>query len=564
MSNYIGRLTAQLTARDDGFSATLTKAQSRVSSFGNEATKHTKTISAASASLIGRTSQIGGMLANNIGALAGGLSVLGVAYTAISQVSQSLERLGAAADGAAKLGMQAMPEFLQGLQYHASLVGVQADSVTSSLSKLFRTIAEANAGSKSDRDILSALGLSASGLGGLTPDKAVLRVADALDKVADSGERARLAVALFGKSGGDMVNVLRGGSSAVSGGIGQAQYLGVARSASELAKADEAGDAIDRLKAATDGLWNELAISIAPALEGISNFLTDQIVGFRQNTTALSSLATILVGTSATIATIADGIGRVRAVGSALNPLGQAYGFAKDLYAMRYDNAYPDGSSMFMEAGRRVGGRMSDSFNRAISPDMPGLEILDAYEKAKVSMAQAAESATTIAAETSKTASFMERVGAMLDERVAKTNAILAAEKERTKTARDKYWLDLESARQARIAEAAATSRSVAESLATELMQEQEQLQTDADAREQRINDMMRNPGGAPTIISGSAEDQLARFNAANASMQSVAERQLTIQQRIDKELTRIREKNEAVERLFQEVLNRFPVINPV
>jgi hypothetical protein len=156
------------------------------------------------------------------------------------------------------------------------------------------------------------------------------------------------------------------------------------------------------------------------------------------------------------------------------------------------------------------------------------------------------------------------RMESMLNDRVSTTNAILTAEKERTKTARDQYWLDLESARLARIAEAESTSRSVAESLASQLLQEQDQLQSEAEARAQRINDMMRNPGGAPTIISGSAEDQLARFNAANASMQGVAERQLTIQQRIDKELTRIREKNEAVERLFQEVLNRFPVINPV
>jgi myosin heavy subunit len=169
-----------------------------------------------------------------------------------------------------------------------------------------------------------------------------------------------------------------------------------------------------------------------------------------------------------------------------------------------------------------------------------------------------------ITAETARTLSLTEQMGALLDERVAKTNAILVAEKERAKTARDQYYMDLEAARQARIAEAASTSRSVAESLASQLLQEQDQLQSDAEARAQRINDMMRNPGGAPTIMAGSAEDQLAKFNAANASMQSVSQQQLTIQQRIDKELTRIREKNEAVERLFQEVLNRFPVINPV
>jgi len=67
--------------------------------------------------------------------------------------------------------------------------------VSDSLGKMFRTIAEARAGSKADQDILSTLGLSVASLSGQSPDKVVLRVADALDQVADSGERARLAVA---------------------------------------------------------------------------------------------------------------------------------------------------------------------------------------------------------------------------------------------------------------------------------------------------------------------------------------------------------------------------------
>jgi hypothetical protein len=152
----------------------------------------------------------------------------------------------------------------------------------------------------------------------------------------------------------------------------------------------------------------------------------------------------------------------------------------------------------------------------------------------------------------------------MLNDRVSTTHAILTAEKERTKTARDQYWLDLESARLARIAEAESTSRSVAESLASQLLQEQDQLQSEAEARAQRINDMMRNPGGAPTIISGSAEEQLARFNAANVNMQSVAEKQLTLTQRIDKAIQDIKTKAEQDSNVIRQILERIPAINPV
>ena len=508
----IGRISAVITARDVNFTSELTKAKNATASFGSSFASSASRVVSGAALIAAASTAV---------------------YVGISQVSQSLERLGGAADAAAKLGLQNMPEFLQGLQYSASLVGVQADSVTSSLSKLFRTIAEANAGSKSDRDILSALGLSASSLGGMTPDKVVLRVADALDKVADSGERARLAVALFGKSGGDMVNVLRGGSSAVSGGIREAQSLGVARTAGELAKADAAGDSLDRMRASIDGLWNELTVSISPAITSVANAITEYIKTLKGDAATNESRSKETV---AVTAALADAGGALWTIGKAMG----AYGSGRQAELLKLPASYG-------------GDAIREEYKMAkIREEVTERERLRTVEKQKQ-------------LEILKQAEARElRMESMLNDRVSTTNAILTAEKERTKTARDQYWLDLESARLALIAEAESTSRSVAESLASQLLQEQDQLQSEAEARAQRINDMMRNPGGAPTIISGSAEEQLARFNAANASMQGVAERQLTIQQRIDKELTRIREKNEAVERLFQEVLNRFPVINPV
>lgn len=456
----IGRISAVITARDVNFSSELMKAKNATASFGSSFAASASRVVSGAALIAAASTAV---------------------YVGISQVSQSLERLGAAADGAAKLGMQAMPEFLQGLQYQASLVGVSADSVTSSLSKLFRTVAEANSGSKADKDILSALGLSASSLGGMSPDKIVLRVADALDKVADSGERARLAVALFGKSGGDMVNVLRGGSSAVSGGIREAQGLGVARNAGELAKADAAGDALDKLRSAADGLANAFTIKLAPEITAIANTLTK----------AVSSIG------------------------------------------------IPSGTQIKETAAVFFGSTMKELLDGSIFREIRLDEIRQKVAEREQKRTEERESFTRRQREAET------RLGKYLEERVAKQKA--KAEE------LAQIQADTEAAR----IEAAQIAEQQNMSLAQQVMG---MLGLDQSGSPRNI----AISGGAPTIMSGSAEEQLARFNSANANMQSVAEKQLTLTQRIDRAIQDIKTKAEQDSNTIRQILERIPAINPV
>ncbi len=283
----LGRIAAVITLRDLNFTSTLTKARTSVSSFG--------TSFGASAAKV----------------VTGGAAIAAAsaaAYAAIANVGAALDRMGKSADDAAKLGMQDMPEFLAGLQYRAKLVGVEASSVSDSLGKLFRTIAEARAGSKADQDILSTLGLSVASLSGQSPDKVVLRIADALEQVADSGERARLAVALFGRSGANMVNVLRGGSSGISGSVREAQSLGVASSASDLAVADAAGDALDRTRMSIDGLWNTLTVQLSPAITSVAEAMTKQIQATNEQTEGMRKLEREAVNVAARVANAIQGL----------------------------------------------------------------------------------------------------------------------------------------------------------------------------------------------------------------------------------------------------------------
>lgn len=538
----LGRIAAVITLRDLNFTSTLTKARTSVSSFG--------TSFGASAAKV----------------ITGGAAIAAAsaaAYAAIAGVGAALDRMGKSADDAAKLGMQDMPEFLAGLQYRAKLVGVEAGNVSDSLGKLFRTIAEARAGSKADQDILSTLGLSVASLSGQSPDKVVLRVADALDHVADSGERARLAVALFGRSGANMVNVLRGGSGGIGASVAEAQRLGVARSAGDLAVADAAGDAIDRARVSIEGFWNELTVRIAPAIEAIANFMSNLISGLRSNTVVLAGVGDLLVGVGVIASTVVDGLRRAYSLFDAAFVPGHIARAATDLYSMRFDNAYEDGASMFAEVGRRFAARISENVDTALSPHMPGLELLAEFEKSKARMEDVRDSATEAASVVRMT--FADYVGPGLRAATAKVNEYLKAQQSVAKAARDKYWYDKESARLANIAKNEATAMSIAEGLTAELMAEQEEQSQKAEERARRISELVSSPmGGAPLIMSGSSEAQLAQFNNTNARVQAIGERQLTVQERIDRELKRIGQREANIERLFEQVLQRIPTVMPI
>ncbi len=454
----LGRIAAVITLRDLNFTSTLTKARTSVSSFG--------TSFGASAAKV----------------ITGGAAIAAAsaaAYAAIAGVGAALDRMGKSADDAAKLGMQDMPEFLAGLQYRAKLVGVEAGNVSDSLGKMFRTIAEARAGSKADQDILSTLGLSVASLSGQSPDKVVLRVADALDHVADSGERARLAVALFGRSGANMVNVLRGGSRGVLGDVGEAQALGVARSAADLAAADAAGDALDRLKIATDGLFNTITVAISPTLTGFANYLTSASKSVQAFDFKLADLLPgVLVG---------------RTLPSLMNA---GSGLAEEL---------------------RVAKIRNEVANRE------RLRAAEARKEADINQR------------------FEQKMSAVFAERRAVVEEIARKEAE------------IEAARLAAAEELQMQNLELAEKVAA-------MVGSDGGI----ASAIPEISGGAPLITSGSAEAQMAQFNAANMRVQTTAERQLTATERIDKAIMEIKRKAEEDTRLIQQILQRIPVVQPV
>jgi hypothetical protein len=87
--------------------------------------------------------------------------------------------------------------------------GAGADAVGPTINRLQRAIVEAGEGGKEQAESFGKLGLSLDGLKDLTPTQQLQAVAGALQNVGNDSERTQLAMALLGRSGGELIPLLR-------------------------------------------------------------------------------------------------------------------------------------------------------------------------------------------------------------------------------------------------------------------------------------------------------------------------------------------------------------------
>ena len=140
---------------------------------------------------------------------------------------------------------------------------------------MVKTVSEAAVGTGLGVKALDELGISASALNGLSPDQQFAALSTAISQVQNPADQLRLTMDLFGRSGGALVNTLKGGSAALNQMTGEANQLGLAISRTDAAKVEMANDAYTRLQGGIQGIWNALTVQLAPILEHVSNmFLT--------------------------------------------------------------------------------------------------------------------------------------------------------------------------------------------------------------------------------------------------------------------------------------------------
>jgi len=246
----IGSLSAILSLNSTKFTKGINKATSRARAFGNDLARVAKRVAGFGAAL---TAIAGGA----------GLAVM---------VKQSMAAIDATAKMSDKLGIAT--EKLAGLQFAAKQSGVGVNTLNMGLQRMVRRIAEAAQDTGEAKDALAELGLSAQKLNELSPDKQFARIADAMEKVSNQGDRVRLGFKLFDSEGVALINTLRGGSRELERMQAELERLGGAFSRIDAAKIELANNAIGRMRTAVAGLSIQFSILASPILEAVANRFT--------------------------------------------------------------------------------------------------------------------------------------------------------------------------------------------------------------------------------------------------------------------------------------------------
>jgi hypothetical protein len=162
---------------------------------------------------------------------------------------------------------------LSQLRYAADMSGVSMETLSTAVKKMSTTMADAAGGGKSAVSALAQFGLSATNSqGGLKTAGEMLReISDKFAAMPDGVQKSAAAVALFGKSGLDMIPMLNGGANGLAEMMQEADALGLTLTTETGRAAEQFNDNISRLGYAASGLATQMTAALAPALAKVTD-----------------------------------------------------------------------------------------------------------------------------------------------------------------------------------------------------------------------------------------------------------------------------------------------------
>ncbi len=259
----IGRIAVDFTVLTKGVATGLQSVTSQIAKTGKRITSLGGRIGAGFARgtvAIGKFAAAGTALAG--GALVAGLSVATKsAFATMDAIGKLSDRTGFATEDLVALG------------FAAEQTGVTQEAMAKGLEMFTRRLGEAKQGSGEAVQALESLGLSAEKLANVDPGQALRLVADQIAQIPTQAEKAAVAADLFGRSGVQLVNLLQGGAPAINAFRAEAEQLGLTFSRMDASKVEAANDAMNRVRRAIGAAGQQIAVAIAPAIEGVANWL---------------------------------------------------------------------------------------------------------------------------------------------------------------------------------------------------------------------------------------------------------------------------------------------------
>jgi hypothetical protein len=214
-----------------------------------------------------------------------GSQLFGSISSGVSSAVRSLLQFGSAAaqtiDNQSKMAQQAGFTYAEfaGLGLAAELAGVGADQLSGAITRANVTIAKAAEGSKSAATALSRIGLSVDQLDGLSASEQFDKIAVAIGQLPAGAEQAAAAVAIFGRSGAQLLPLFQGGAEGIARARAEAEAFGLALTNTQATNVEAMNDAFTRAQSAIQGVIQQVVAYLAPAIESVTTAFSDLIGG---------------------------------------------------------------------------------------------------------------------------------------------------------------------------------------------------------------------------------------------------------------------------------------------
>lgn len=172
-------------------------------------------------------------------------------------------------------------ESLSALNYAAGQSGASVEAVAKSFAGLARFTNDLRRGSATAADAMRLMGLELDDLAGLSPEQSYRVLADAIAGIEDPLLQGAAAQQIFGRSGRELLPMLKGGSAEIDRLTAKAEQLGVVLDQQAADSAAAVTDAMDDLSTAVTAATVKFGAMFAPAVTAALTTLA-QFIGENQ------------------------------------------------------------------------------------------------------------------------------------------------------------------------------------------------------------------------------------------------------------------------------------------
>lgn len=164
-------------------------------------------------------------------------------------------------------------EALSRLAYAGELTDVSLQTLGKSITKMQKSLSEAETGLATAANAFNALGIPIQELKNLAPEDQILVLADAFNAIQDPADRARYAMDIFGRSGVELLTLFDSGAEGIKAMMSEADALGKTFTQLEADQMAATNDAFTRFGAVMGQTSKAIAVYLGPTLEALADFL---------------------------------------------------------------------------------------------------------------------------------------------------------------------------------------------------------------------------------------------------------------------------------------------------